>query len=103
MALISGFLNDLASRDDLLDAYEDDPTATMTGYGLDDKQQELILQGDLDALRSALASEVSLVPYIIVRIIVHATDTGSPKQSSGKKGGGKGGKKGGGKKKGGKR
>jgi hypothetical protein len=97
MALISDFLDALVSRDGLLPAFEDNPTDTMTGYGLDDDQQQLILGSDLGALRSALERELGPKPYIIVHIIVHYTDTGGVEQSSTK-----GTKKGGGKKGGGK-
>ena len=99
MALISDFLDALASRNDLLAAYEDDPNDTMTGFGLDPDQQGLITGDNLGRLRAALEQEVGPKPYIIVHSIVHLTDTGDVEQSASKgtkKGGGKkGGKKGG--------
>jgi hypothetical protein len=103
MALISDFLDALTSRDGLLPAYEDNPTDTMTGYGLTGDQQELITGGNLGRLRSALEQEVGPKPYIIVHIIVHLTDTGGDVQQSTSKGSGKGGKKKSGGNKGGKR
>jgi len=72
MALISTFLDELAANSELLEAYLDDPEATMTDYGLTEEQRGLISGNDLPALRSELEREVGPKPYIVVhKGIVH--------------------------------
>ena len=75
MALISAFLDEFAANSELLEAYLDDPEATMTEFGLTEEQQGLIVGNDLPALRSELEREVGPKPYIIVhKGIVHSNE-----------------------------
>jgi hypothetical protein len=73
MAEISEFLDELTTDENLLNAYLNDPTGTMTESGLTEKQQALILGDDLQALRAELVEEaggskVSIIVHIIVHI-----------------------------------
>jgi hypothetical protein len=63
---IHEFLNELLDNEELSVMYDSDPVAAMTEYGLDERQQDLLLNHSNQEVRKELKREMKThVAYVI--------------------------------------
>ena len=65
---IGKFVQELAKNRSMSDQFETDPVGAMTEFGLDERQQEQVLTGDIEELRRQIGEDIKPEKGLVFRV-----------------------------------